>query len=266
MTPTVVGCRRYVRDGAILCRLHSDLLFCTPAPPEDGHNWQGGEIVGEVRLSRTCLDCGHYEDTDLDAHLAANPSTPESAVSVGVTQRKCRRHSWIHVETLDPLENVIVTFARCTSCWTIRDPIRSRMGRSARRLGHDQERRIERAYGPRKVGEFGDAIDLMGATWKWQSKSTRRPVTAWLAAVDAPVPHRPSTTVLCASQAMLPLAPHLLPLVIVTHVERKGTRDWIWVRAADWLDLHGGELEAVWLVMSGSWFLAVHGRDEEATA
>jgi len=199
--------------------------------------------------------------TDLDDLLGANPAAPESAVSVGVTPRRCRPHVWVHHESVEDGR-----WARCARCSQPQDPIRSRLGKSARRLGHDQERRIERVYGARKVGEFGDPIDLMGATWKWQSKATRRPVPAWMAAVDAPVPHRASATVLGASRAMLPLAPHLLPLVIVTHVERKGTRDWIWVRAADWLDLHGGDLDAVWLVMSGSWFLGVHGRDEEATA
>jgi hypothetical protein len=27
------------------------------------HRWQGGEQVGAVTLSRSCLDCGAYEDT-----------------------------------------------------------------------------------------------------------------------------------------------------------------------------------------------------------
>ena len=156
-----------------------------------------------------------------------------------------------------------MAWVRCDRCGIAKDDVRSRRGTSARRLGGDQERRIERVYGPRKVGEHGDAIDLLGRDFAWQSKATRQPPAAWLSGVDsaglrfaAPALVRESVA------AMLPLLAHRLPLVIVSHVHQgRETRDWIWVRADDWHRLHGGGVREGWLVMSGDWFLAVNGRD-----
>lgn len=141
------------------------------------------------------------------------------------------------------------------------DDTRSRRGRSSARLGKDQERRIERVYGPRKVGEYGDAVDLLGRDFAWQSKATRGAMPLWLAAVDEPVLHEPPTIVVLSVVAMLPLLGGRHPLVIQSWV-RHGvpTRDRIWVRGDHWAALHGGAWNA-WIVMSGEHFLRVHGSD-----
>lgn len=194
---------------------------------------------------------------DLDAALAATPAAPESALGGTATPRS-HRHQWLEYFDHDG--------ATCAWCGKPKDEQRSRRGKSSARFGKVQERRIERVYGPRKVGEFGDAVDLLGRDWKWQSKATRTAPPIWLVSVDAPEAHAPSALVLGASEAMLPLAPHLFPLVIRSHVANGiGTRDWIWVRAADWTALHGdaqGSQWLPWVVMSGEAFLKINGRDE----
>jgi len=184
--------------------------------------------------------------TDLDQALAATSPAPESAVSLVPG-----RH--VHTWTVCP-------------CGAQRDMDAPRRGRSADRLGKDQERRIERVYGPTKVGEFGDAIDLLGRDFKWQSKATRSAPPAWLAAVDGAQLRPPPKLVTDAVTAMLPLHQELAPLVIVTHVQPKGTRDWIWVRCRDWQALHGIPHDRSvscfsWYVMSGAHFLERHGKD-----
>lgn len=184
--------------------------------------------------------------TDLDALLAT--TTPEPVTSVSLVSG---RH--VHVWTVCP-------------CGAQRDLDAPRRGRSAARLGKDQERRIERVYGPRKVGEFGDAIDLLGATFAWQSKATRDPMPAWMVAVDAPVARTPTALVRDAAAAMEPIRAHRLPLVIQPFIARTGTTDRIWVRAGDWWHLHGDpepSHDGWWVVMSGAAFLDLHGRDQE---
>ena len=183
---------------------------------------------------------------DLDALLATTHPEPVTSVSL-VPGRHV--HSW----TICP-------------CGAVRDTDAPRRGRSARRLGGDTERRLERVYGPRKVGEFGDAIDLLGRDFAWQSKATRDPMPAWLASVDEPTIAKPSAVVVRAAAAMDPIRGHRLPLVVQTFVARKGTTDRIWVRAVDWWRLHGGlglSIPDAWVVMSGPSFLAINGIDEE---
>jgi hypothetical protein len=188
---------------------------------------------------------------DLDAALAATRPAPESARSL-VPGRHV--HTWT-----------------VCACGAHRDMAAPRRGKSARRLGSDQERRIEKLYGPTKVGEFGDAIDLLGRDFKWQSKATRSAPPAWLAAILG-MDYRPTPKLVTdAAAAMEPLHRELAPLVIVTHVQPKGTRDWVWVRCRDWKALHGmphdrPEACVSWWVMSGAHFLTVHGRDERRAA
>ena len=197
--------------------------------------------------------------TDIDEALAGTSPATETATSTA-TARRCKHPRGARY--LHPDGGTICE--RCGQWVTIE---RSRRGKSAARFGKDQERRIERVYGPRKVGEYGDAIDLLGATFKWQSKATHAAPPVWLASVALPENHRPSATVLGASAAMLPLRPDLAPLVITSYVSPRGTRDWIWVRCHDWQAFHGIPHEPsacdVWYVMSGAAFLDWHGRDAE---
>ena len=144
------------------------------------------------------------------------------------------------------------------------DPVKARRGKSADRLGKDQERRIEREYGPRKVGEYGDAVDHLGRDFKWQAKATRKPPPLWLAAIDAPTWR--ATVPKWIEEPMF----HMLgiggmrrPLVIRSHVHQGvPTRDWLFVIWRDWYRLHGGDHYGYgYLVMSGSAFLDLHGPD-----
>lgn len=187
--------------------------------------------------------------TDLDTIL--DGTEPETVTSVSLVTRP-HVHSWT-----------------VCACGAHRDMDAPRRGRSARRFGIEQERRIERVYGPRKVGEFGDAIDLIGRWFVWQSKATHDEPPAWLASIVGPVHRMAPTFVPRCAEAMLPIADGRAPLVIQTFVRSDGpkdqrTRDWIWVRELDWMNLHGGLAsgDTDWLVMRGATFLAIHGRDE----
>ena len=199
--------------------------------------------------------------TDLDEQLAANPAAQETAVSTATVRP--HRHRWVTAR-MDSM-TIVET---CRSCGALKDPERSRRGRSAARLGKDSERRIERVYGPRKVGEYGDSVDHIGRDFVWQSKATRQAPPVWLAAIDRPTWRDYTPVIIHESMAaMEPLRAARYPLVIQTFVRRDGpkgeqTRDRIWVRGGEWAVLHGGDIRARWLVMSGECFLDIHGRDE----
>lgn len=140
----------------------------------------------------------------------ADATRPERA------SRKCRRHGpWI-------VANGITS---CDRCGHVQDPVAARRGRSSRRLGSDQERRIERVYGPTKIGERGDPVDHLGRLGKWQSKATRGAVPRWLAD---------------PMRKMAGLYGDRVPLLILSFV-RQGlpTEDYVVVSGRDWLALHG---------------------------
>jgi hypothetical protein len=197
--------------------------------------------------------------TDIDQALAGQPVEPPTLAGAAGRRATCRRHDWVREADGS---------VRCARCPTIRDESRFRRGRSSRRLGSDQERRIERVYGPRKVGEYGDAIDHLGALWKWQSKATRAAPPLWLAAIDLPtfrvtVP----AAIVAALRAMDPLSPDHVPVLIRSYV-RQGlpTRDWLFVRAEDYpgngagKPYHAGGFGYV--ILPGSTWLDLYGRDE----
>lgn len=186
--------------------------------------------------------------TDLDAALADTVPEPVTAITATTPHHV---HDW----------------TVCT-CGARRDLDAPRKGRSARRLGGDTERRIQKLYGPRKVGQFGSAIDLEGRVWKWQSKATRDAPSAWLREVRRPVGHVPPTIVTESEYAMRALRQDLRPLVIQSFITAgRPTIDRIWVRCEDWRGEHGigcGLHPAEcweWLVMDGGYFLNVHGLD-----
>jgi hypothetical protein len=182
--------------------------------------------------------------------------------------RARHRHQWVYItldvsyEDFPPKTHHLD--AVCSSCEEKRNPVKSRAGTSARRLGHDQERRIERVYGPRKVGEFGDAIDLLGRDFMWQSKATRRLAPAMPTDAIWPMPDR--AYIREPLMAMWALRQDLVPVLIRTYV-RVGVSpiDVIIVKAASWDVLHGiGDWPwpDPFVAMTGAHFLDVHGRDE----
>ena len=145
------------------------------------------------------------------------------------------------------------------------DVAASRRGRSSDRLGKDQERRIERVYGPRKVGEFGDAVDHLGRDFKWQSKATRSLPPKWLAAITVPTwyPIIPKS-ILGPMAHMTGIGGTRRPLVIRSFV-RQGvaTRDWLFLADTDWGAFHWVGFGVGYVVIPGADFLEIHGRDEE---
>ena len=160
--------------------------------------------------------------------------------------------------------------AECEHCGAFvrrrhaRDCPNAKRARSSGRLGKDQERRIEKLYGPTKVGEFNDAIDLLGRDWKWQAKSTRAAMPLYLAAVDAWEPIEARAWMATPIDHMAPLHVELRPLLIRSYVHQGvPVRDVIVVRSTDWAEMHGGPAAVSELmVMSGSYFLDTNGRDE----
>lgn len=153
-----------------------------------------------------------------------------SSETVVATPRKCRHiRTWRMFEPLppeqqepgQPLRGVSV----CGSCGHRFDETRARRGKSSRRLGHDGERRSEKRYGWRKVGEFGGITDLEGSLAIVQQKTSRRAAPlAWksiFAALEARAGGR-------------------IPLILLSFV-RAGvdTEDFIVIRGRDWLQLHG---------------------------
>jgi hypothetical protein len=139
--------------------------------------------------------------------------------------RPCRRHVWSLSTDMAPDSRVLAYVYRCARCGHVRSDTASRKGRSSRRLGADQERRIERVYGPRKIGERGDAVDHIGTIGKYQSKASRTKPPAWL---SEPL-HK-----------MDGLYGERVPVLVVSYV-RPGVpvEDYIVIRGRDWLALHG---------------------------
>jgi len=189
--------------------------------------------------------------TDDDLFVPLTPSNPAA------TPRKCRRHEWVR-PAWQPEE------AWCARCGKLRDEASVRRGKSSRRLGSDQERRIERVYGPTKIGERGDPVDHLGAVWKWQSKATRSLPPKWLATIDEPV-FRPDLPhfITRPLYAMHGLYGDRSGVVIRSYVHAgTRTRDWLFIRSEDalrWFGLGG----LGWWVIPGGWWLDHYGRDEE---
>ena len=130
------------------------------------------------------------------------------------------------------------------------------------RQGHRTPHRAR--HGPRKVGEYGDAIDLIGRTWAWQSKATRAPLPRWVSKLDdwaAIEAHRWITDPI---DHMEPIRRDLRPLLIRSWI-RPGVRpvDIIIVRVVDWAEEHGCPVPmGEYMAMTGAHFLDCHGRDE----
>ena len=152
---------------------------------------------------------------------------------------------------------------RCR-CGQVQRPETTRKARSSVRLGKDQERRIEKVYGPLKVGERGDAIDLLGHDFKWQSKATRGLIPRYLSSIDAWSGVQTRAWMRRPLRAMEPLHRDLRPLLIRSYVHvGLPVKDYIIVRSSDWAELHGGPTPLTELVcLTGHEFLALHGRDE----
>lgn len=113
----------------------------------------------------------------LDTLLAEHPPEPE----------KCRRHKWaVTVHWDDRLGNVADGTQHCLVCQVLRDPVRSRRGKTARNYGNRAELKVARTYGGTKVGHHGGPVDVRGRDFATQVRTKRRrPPTEWKAALGA---------------------------------------------------------------------------------
>jgi hypothetical protein len=158
---------------------------------------------------------------DIDTALAAHPPLPETARSVTVTDRKCKRHDWgiLHVGD-SPV---------CNRCFAIRDLTKSVRGKSARRRGNDYERELAARLGGTKVGHLGLPEDVRAGMFVVQSK-VRGNFPSWMT----------------DELAKLPRTDGRIPLLVVADVPGPGhrRRAIVVLSLDDWCDLHGdGDLE-----------------------
>jgi hypothetical protein len=132
------------------------------------------------------------------------------------------RHQWVRQWFRD---GGVIVACMAHNPPVVRDETKARRGKSSRRLGHDGERRSEKRYGWRKVGEFGGITDLEGTLAIVQQKTSRRaPPAAWLSIF----------------RALEARSGGRVPLVLLSFV-RAGvdTEDFVVLRGRDWLALHG---------------------------
>lgn len=99
--------------------------------------------------------------TDLD-DLSFLDRHEDGRLPNGATGRpKCRRHTW------DTTQTALVAFAAdgsatftCARCGHIRDVPASRRGRNNRARGNAFEREVAAKLGGRRVGQYGDKVDV----------------------------------------------------------------------------------------------------------
>jgi hypothetical protein len=115
-------------------------------------------------------------------------------------------------------------------CGAIKDPVKSRAGRSARNRGNRRELELAKALGGTKVGQYGGPDDVRAGMFVVQSK-VRAAFPSWM------------TTEL----DKLPRTDGRIPLLIVTGPaglvpgDRRKRPAIAVVHLADWVDLHGEE-------------------------
>ncbi len=159
-----------------------------------------------------------YLMDDLDALLENQPIAPPTLAGEP-TARKCRRHLWIFTAT--PV--------KCIRCQALYDPAASRRGKNNRSRGNAIEREVAAQLGLRRVGQFGGPDDIKGAMFAGQVKSGAafsEKLWRWLKAVPVDASQ---TAILVITDA--PGPGHRRRAVVV-------------VDLADWIGLHGPEVEA----------------------
>lgn len=153
----------------------------------------------------------------------------------------------------------------CTVCFRVRDKTAEKRSRSAVRLGKDTERRLAKRFGWTKVGQAGDAVDLLGKTVKVQSKSTRDHYPAYFPGYGI-VPLREMDWITEPIEKMAPLYPSLNPVLAKSYVTRgKPTETWLVVSAEWWDETYGprwsppNPLGHPYYLISGDYWLDVAG-------
>lgn len=157
----------------------------------------------------------------------------------------------------------------CSVCNQPRDQVAARRSRSSVRLGKDVERRLAKRFGWRKVGQFGDAVDLLGQTVKVQSKATRSTPPVWLAAVNGIAGIDGAPDYIEGPMAKMdPLYPGHFPVLALSYVQQGvPTTTYLVVRYEDFVEWWGQTwlpplpVQPTHLVMEGWYWLEMAGTE-----
>lgn len=126
----------------------------------------------------------------------------------------------------------------CRVCDRVRNKDAEKRSRSAVRLGKDVERRLARRFGWTKIGQLGDAVDLLGKTVKVQSKATRDEPPAYFPS-EGIVPVDAAKWITEPMEKMGELYPTMMPVLAKSYVTQgKPTETWLVVYACDWESLY----------------------------
>lgn len=104
--------------------------------------------------------------TDLDA-FPFQPPVDDDWPPTPVLEReprKCRRHDWEWRKTEDLGSSAILEIA-CRRCGRLKDVAKSRLGKNSRNRGNAFEREVAAKLGGRRVGQFGDSVDVDVPGW-----------------------------------------------------------------------------------------------------
>ena len=99
-----------------------------------------------------------YDDLPFDV----DDSAEHRVVVVEREPRKCKRHQWVR-EHFDPALDVAIYL--CARCGNLRDDARSRRGKTSRNRGNAFEREVAAKLGGRRVGQYGDSVDVDVPGW-----------------------------------------------------------------------------------------------------
>lgn len=165
------------------------------------------------------------------------------------------RHRWTVREGLEV----------CSVCRKTRDQTAARRSRSSVRLGKDVERRLAKRFHWTKVGQLGDAVDLIGPHVKVQSKATRGNPPSYFPGYGI-VPVEELIWITEPLDKMGKLYPERMPVLAKSYVTQGvPTATWLVVPAKAWDALYGkrwsppNPLGLPYYVMSGDYWLDIHG-------
>jgi hypothetical protein len=162
---------------------------------------------------------------DLDALLENQPIAPPTLA--GTPTARKHRHHWVSVTYVDG--NTLLGTGKECICGKPFDSETSRRGKNNRSRGNAIEREVAAQLGLRRVGQFGGPDDIKGAMFAGQVKSGAafsEKLWRWLKAVPVDASQ---TAILVITDA--PGPGHRRRAVVV-------------VDLADWIGLHGPELDA----------------------
>lgn len=88
---------------------------------------------------------------------------PPDAVDATALERKpkvCRRHQWQWTEWAGDQSRVLEMIEWCRRCHRRKDIARVRRGKTSRNRGNAYEREVAAKLGGRRVGQYGDKVDV----------------------------------------------------------------------------------------------------------